>query len=129
MLYAGRGYWRKVIRLGVMDIIFLDIDGVLTDQWTDVNQLSPRCLSILANILRETGARIVISSTWRIGGIGPGSDWHKAVQRWADDTQDANVILGAVIGATPDIDAPDVTRGKEIDWWLSDNPGGSFRNY
>jgi hypothetical protein len=106
-----------------MDIIFLDIDGVLTDQWSDVNQLSPRCLSILADILRKTGAKIVISSTWRIGGIGPGSDWQKAIQLWVADSQDADVILGAVVGATPDIDAPEVTRGKEINWWISDNPG------
>ena len=55
-----------------MKIVFLDIDGVLncSDDFkrikhTDGLCLSPQKLNRLRRILRETGAKIVLSSTWR----------------------------------------------------------------
>jgi len=67
-------------------IIFLDIDGVLNSgAWFDENpgalgdfpvgHLDPAAVARLERILTTTGARIVISSSWRHGGsplLGPG---------------------------------------------------------
>ena len=55
-----------------MKIIFLDIDGVLnnqaflkTSQGFGENQLDPRNVAVLNKIVGATGAKIVISSSWR----------------------------------------------------------------
>ena len=57
-------------------IIFLDIDGVLNSveyrkriQCTGRVEMDPQLLSLLADLVNKTGAKLVISSTWRIGGI------------------------------------------------------------
>ncbi len=65
-----------------MKIIFLDIDGVLnhTPQWFDVNyfvwkwfrweweipyQIEKKLAKRIEYIIKKTGAKVVISSTWR----------------------------------------------------------------
>lgn len=55
-----------------MNLIFLDIDGVLNhheQSWRDVPdydpQIIPRCVKAFNRIVRETEARIVLSSAWR----------------------------------------------------------------
>jgi hypothetical protein len=50
--------------------IFLDIDGVLNNLATlratrDGFGLDPKCLLLLKDIVDKTGAKIVLSSTWR----------------------------------------------------------------
>lgn len=44
-------------------ILFLDIDGVIAPFKS--RGLQPGCLEILKGIVKETGCRIVLSSTWR----------------------------------------------------------------
>lgn len=57
-------------------IIFLDIDGVLNhEKWYhetignpevgNRGDIDPKCMEILNTIIKRTGAKIVISSTWR----------------------------------------------------------------
>lgn len=57
--------WRHV----VSKIIFLDIDGVLNAHEFDPDamcgKIHPEKISILNGVLRETGAKIVLSSAWR----------------------------------------------------------------
>ena len=47
-----------------MKVIFLDIDGVLNYQNSDF--IADDCLNNLRQIVNETGAKIVIISTWRV---------------------------------------------------------------
>ena len=47
-----------------MKVIFLDIDGVLN--YNGSSFLSEDKIILLRNILRRTGAKLVLSSSWRI---------------------------------------------------------------
>lgn len=62
-----------------MNYIFLDIDGVMNNQedwlWkvnNDMEQFKNHCMfcdeawSMLANVCRETGAKVILSSSWRL---------------------------------------------------------------
>ena len=55
-------------------VIFLDIDGVLNTKWWERKKpvdrygciFNPKCVANLEKIITETGADIVISSSWKI---------------------------------------------------------------
>jgi len=52
-----------------MKVIFLDIDGVLNpildfDLNAEKHAFSKRCIALLNDLVKETGAKIVITSTW-----------------------------------------------------------------
>ncbi len=65
-----------------MKIIFLDIDGVLNSRRYDAQRtqtdgnIDPACLTLLASLVKRTGARIVLTSSWRThwDPCGNGSD-------------------------------------------------------
>lgn len=98
-------------------VIFLDIDGVLTNAKTGYRQGDANCVNWLNTITDQTGAVIVVSSTWRA------------------DPEIANVlarqgVTGEVIGTTPFLDERNASglwrpkpRGCEIQAWLDANPG------
>lgn len=113
-------------------IIFLDIDGVLnTERWhcqTASNELQDRygykfdpvAVTNLSKIIEETGADIVISSSWKFMGLS------KMRKMWKD-----RKLPGNVIGITPntvsdkfllnvDLDNMDIMaiRGQEVKEWL-----------
>lgn len=117
-----------------MKIIFLDIDGVLNcengykHKWCTKNDtygdlFFPPSASLLNDLISETRAKIVISSTWRMSGL-------KQMQRMWKDRK----MAGEVIDITPSIwninnkkylhngkSKPinyDIPRGVEIDIWL-----------
>jgi hypothetical protein len=57
-------------------IAFCDVDGVLNNPWCYGHMKAgnrvpadPRCVDALNFITRSTGALIVVSSTWRFGGL------------------------------------------------------------
>lgn len=115
-------------------VIFLDIDGVLNSQRFYESMEKQKRLefhdkygesfdelssSLLNKLITETGAKVVVSSTWRHQGL----DAMK--QMWID-----RGMKGEVIAITPDfrffkttsrngIDDYDVTipRGLEIEWY------------
>ena len=124
-----------------MKVIFLDIDGVLnsgdymnaahimkykhgevgvmcSDEYGHI--FDPRCVLYLDHILRETGAKLVISSTWRRSGL-------KIMQEmWKFRN-----LPGEVIDITPTSVEPEIMerfydpradRGYEIQQWLENNP-------
>jgi hypothetical protein len=118
-----------------MKVIFLDIDGVLNSElWykrryeSDVDDIhenypyyefDPNAITHLNHIIKSTDAKIVVSSTWRIGRSVV--DLHKLLS-------DVGVV-GEVIDKTPNFFARGldndenaisytVPRGCEIDWWL-----------
>lgn len=89
-----------------MKVIFVDIDGVLK-HYGDMRKgysfdLGPvRALNVLT---RETGAKLVISSTWR---MLPGLDLKHIFEQ--------NGVEGEIIGETPVLYGE---RGSEIEAWL-----------
>ena len=92
------------------NIIFLDIDGVLATRKTHYQYFQEECVSELNRVIKETGARIVISSSWRCHWK---FDDLKAV--FTDSGIDGNLI----VSVTPDL--INASRGAEISKWLRDN--------
>lgn len=126
-----------------MKIIFLDIDGVLNHQnWfsrrhKEVNQndvvshypfyeFDPESVEQLNRIINETGAKVVVSSTWRLG---------RTITQ-LQEILDRVGFIGEVIDKTPNFHAKGtdndgerigytIPRGCEIDWWLKNE--GEFQ--
>lgn len=93
-----------------MKIIFLDIDGVICldrsgRPWTKPFDIY--CVEQLNRIVANTGARLVMTSSWRIGKDLPELRW-RMLQR---------SVIGDVCGKTPVISYP--KRMDEIDQWLT----------
>jgi len=113
-------------------VIFLDIDGVLNTKWwyTQMNRntpkdkygyaFDPKAVANLRRIVEETGADIVISSSWKCMGLS------EMEEMWR-----ARCLPGKIIGLTPnsvsnglllnaDIDSIELfhIRGEEIKEWL-----------
>jgi len=118
-----------------MKVIFLDIDGVLnSNDWYvyrknlmiegkivkeyPLHEFDPKAVTRLNRIIAETGAKIIVSSTWRIG-------------RRVEDLQEllnSVGVIGEVIDVTPRMHGTliqgnkedySVPRGCEIDWCLN----------
>lgn len=103
----------------VMKIIFLDIDGVLNyyDCWLRSENQNTQdvwdedCVNELNRIINETGAKVVISSTWRL---------YPELDQLIEN--DIGIKEGAIIGKTKDylpiIRSEGTCRGDEIQDWL-----------
>ncbi|CAH9012079.1 putative HAD domain-containing protein [Vibrio phage 249E41-1] len=107
-----------------MKIIFLDIDGVLNNEDSDIVYLGedsvktggffcPELVVHLNTIIQHTGASIVLSSTWRLG---------LSLQQ-ANKLMGELGIIGDLIGITDSINDRHVFRGNEIYKWIRDNEG------
>lgn len=100
-----------------MIVIFLDIDGVVTSARTGFFNMDIYTVNFLRWICKKTGAKIVISSTWR---------YNHGKEFWT-------TIFGEHLH--PDYKTPDlcrkresgvwtnVTRGQEIQAWLDRGTG------
>jgi HAD domain in Swiss Army Knife RNA repair proteins len=93
-----------------MKVIFLDIDGVLNCSKTPNPRKFPyvvdkRLLARLRKLLERTGAKVVLSSSWRLDPVGL-----LAARHWGVP----------FIGICPD--KPRSPRCKEILSWLADHP-------
>jgi hypothetical protein len=102
-----------------MKIVFLDFDGVLNnfalmrDDGRPLDRLDPAAVARLEAIVARSGAKVVISSSWR-------------VHRPLDDLREMLADLGfsgEVIDRTPEIPVsryvdPFITRGREIQAWI-----------
>lgn len=99
-----------------MKVIFLDLDGVVNSLRSaiafgnyphelpkDRRLFDPVALGLVRRICKETGAVIVISSTWR-------RSHHKDVLKKSLNLD--------IIGCTPAFNSPDTRRGHEIKEWL-----------
>lgn len=120
-----------------MKIIFLDIDGVLNHQnfyeGKDPNiikilqlnlHLDPKSVKLLNTICETTGAKVVLSSTWRR---------HQSLEA-AREIFKSKGFNGEIIDKTPDLtkDNPDFIRGNEILKWIKENEallGTHYRDY
>jgi hypothetical protein len=100
-------------------IIFLDIDGVLNNsEDSDMHETlggcdfySPNCVQRLNNLTDKTGAKIVVSSTWRLG---------TTVEDLVGKLKSMGVT-GEIIGKTDDLRSLHGFRGNEILKWIKDN--------
>lgn len=124
-----------------MKIIFLDIDGVLNCEnayragecqyqewvWEDGRRghhqkFCSWSKELLNKLILETGAKIVISSTWRNSGI----EFMKKV--W-----ELEEMEGEIVGITPNfsgkIKGYTVPRGCEINWYLKNDLGFNHINW
>jgi hypothetical protein len=96
-------------------LIFLDFDGVLNSDLS-VSQLGtrykfwPQSVQALNQLLSESGALIVISSTWRE---------HWTLKENAASLEQAGLLPGRVVGKTS---VSGGERGIEIDSWLKSVP-------
>lgn len=100
-----------------MNLIFLDIDGVLNSHnffssrvscKSILDDIDPNAVEILNKIVDKTGASVVISSTWR--KIRTHEEIHKILV-------ERGYRHNNVIGSTP---VMDTVRGIEIDWFLKE---------
>lgn len=115
-------------------IIFLDIDGVLCtpqefrkDYLEDLSHgFNRECLDNLEWLIEKTGAKIVISSSWRNGSLNYIQDIFKArgFKNWksiiGETERGRNMVFagGAVYSFCP--------RGVEIKHWLENNEFESY---
>lgn len=108
--------------------IFLDIDGVLNsgkyikrldgDFDDPINQIDPVAVVRLNQLTDTTGAKIVVSSTWRLAFLGQCAEPLRSLQGCLQTYG----ITGAVIGMTPNkANAVRNRRGKEIQAWIDDH--------
>jgi hypothetical protein len=109
-------------------IIFLDFDGVInSDEFPVGNEIpqvwfDSRLVTKVNDIIRQTGARLVISSDWRRG---------RSIQQLQDLLESYDCI-GEIIGCTPEaeqfvdvwipITALETERCFEIAEWLNNHP-------
>ena len=122
-----------------MKIIFLDIDGVLNCEsayrlgecqyvewiWEDgrkdhYQRFCSWSKDLLNKLIKETGAKIVISSTWRHSGI----EFMRKV--WEMEEME-----GEIIGITPSLRTKGlhIPRGMEIDYYLKEDLKFSHINW
>jgi hypothetical protein len=104
-----------------LNIVFLDIDGVLNSvdlrsALAESSSLDPRPVACLNRILRETGARLVLSSSWRyliLGGAMTLSGFEYLLRTHG-------VAKDCLAGHTcPDEDTAE--RGAQIRRWLDEH--------
>ena len=120
-----------------MKVIFLDIDGVLnSEEWMvrrfnetegdliasqyPYYEFDKKLVENLNKIIKATDAKVVVSSTWRLGRSA------EELQKLLTDVG----FIGEVIDITPHFGAPKgfgytIPRGCEIEWWLKEN--GKFQ--
>ncbi|GAB3546380.1 HAD domain-containing protein [Spirosoma fluminis] len=118
-----------------MNVIFLDIDGVLNSElfylssiqekkkqlrkkaksedieWREyhLEQIDPKSVGLLNSIIEKTDAKVVLSSSWRKSNS----------KEYMQSLLEEQGFKGELIDRTP---IGDGQRGKEIDAWLAVNP-------
>ena len=107
---------------GGLKVIFCDIDGVLVtaNHLADLQEknlplrdfygmvFDPKCVALLNLVVGATGAKIVISSAWRVG----------VTQQRFREMWEQRGMRGEIIGFTPIFET--MRRGDEIQRWLDE---------
>jgi len=125
-------------------VVFLDIDGVLNgadfcaeslkDEEGLESWIDPLCVKRLLKILKETGAKVVFSTSWRemIGGTFDGMDRPYVLEDLADVV---GVGHSDVLGTIPKLMSlfergfDPVNRGNAIRAWLEENQDLEISHY
>lgn len=94
-----------------MKVVFLDCDGVLNHVGCDwsgsVHPIDANCVSRVRGLRERTGAKIVLSSVWRLGGSGRAA------------LEAAGLFVDSI---TPDLPGGLTNRAIEIRAWLEAHP-------
>ena len=102
-----------------MRIIFLDIDGVLNDLNFDSSNpgkfFRPEAVQTLADIVHQTGAKIVLSSTWKHIKDCSKEKYPDAFRQWQQLINTLAVYNLEIFDTTPNINT---NRPLEISEWL-----------
>jgi hypothetical protein len=100
-----------------MKILFLDIDGVLVPYDSPANEFDPQAAKLLKSFLKESGYKIVISSSWRRLGLGEDSILFQQLNRYEflDSICFPNWRTGLNNGAWDGR----ITRGARINHYLT----------
>lgn len=101
------------------NIIFLDCDGVINNTWSFIHcpdhlqpyAIDPRCINLLDGLCTKHKIEVVVSSTWRLGGL----DRIKEVFKKAGHEKFLRHLHSD--WATPR--SRDGVRGDEVRKWLS----------
>lgn len=105
-----------------MKVIFLDIDGVLINRKSCMKRYDcpdEGCVANFNTLLERTGAKIVMSSCWRVGRTVP--ELQKLLDNWG--------VKGAVvIDKTPSTNFNE-QRGTEIGRWLKAYTGEPIESF
>lgn len=120
-----------------MKIIFLDFDGVLNHEAFykerfkkryeegamshPYSEVDPKSVANLNSLIEDTGAKVVISSTWRHSGLD-----------YCKDVLEFHGFKGEIIDITPNLRSDNCLRGNEILKWVKDNEeliGGRYYNF
>lgn len=118
--------YEKFLKSKLMNIkvIFLDIDGVLNNKkWLgaahfnrtedyNLKQLEPRAIHLLNELVAATGAKVVVSSSWRI--LHSKDELEKFLK--------AKGFAHSLMDYTPNSKTHNGCRGDEIQEWLSEHP-------
>jgi len=129
----------QTIRYFRMNIIFLDIDGVLNTHNHLVKQVEqdginsyqaqfnfcPESLTNLKQIVEETNAKIVVSSTWRISYRCAYDDPYRKFWKAIMKNLTSIGMHKRVIGITPSLKDTRI-RGEEIKAWMKDHSVDNF---
>lgn len=111
-----------------MKVIFLDIDGVLNGHGFDRSAQSctirPDCVVRFNRLLRETGAKVVLSSAWRYMVTGGAM----TVRGFEYMLRTHGVAGCHIIGHTC-TDEECAGRGKQIRRWVEESPYGPIDAY
>lgn len=102
-----------------MKTIILDLDGVIN---TSNGNFQPECVENLNDILYSTGAKVVLSSTWRyhiISGL-------MSVREFENNFKKNGVAdVFEIVGVTPP-DEKIPSRNAQIRYWLDHNKYSSY---
>ena len=109
-----------------MKVVFLDVDGVLNDDYT--NELIPNSIFIgidnkyvknLKKIIDATDAQIVLSSTWRIHQVKNNQNLNESVDCLKYLKKKLDKYGLHYVSTTPHINH--YKRGTEIKQWIEQN--------
>jgi hypothetical protein len=106
----------------MMNVLFLDIDGVLVTSRQliknddDRENYDPESVKHLNELIEMTEAKIVISSNWRK---------HKTLKELRDIFE-TNGIVGEIVGITPSYKELTTMRGTEIQAYIDSVKGTEF---
>lgn len=102
-----------------MNIIFLDIDGVLNYE-NSKNKVEEEKVKLLKEIVDQTGAEIVLSSDWRCWWDKPDEDFKLLIDN-------LNKFGLKLISKTPE--TVHSYRGAEIHQWLNEWTGEAVERF
>lgn len=123
-----------------MNVIFLDIDGVLnSDFWTANNQkeisdgtlIDYEKIKLLSKLVNESSAQVILHSGWKYWFDGELNPLRKESERLKNMLIDCGISIN---GITPDLATEEIKRTKkfslvkadEILQWLSEHPNANW---